>query len=211
MKRIVTLMALVLSFGTQAGPGKPQAGTKTYHIIYVDNSRSQTMASLSLAMIERMEQTLDSIKQNPNAKLLFYLSNFKSPEVAKSHTSASRLVDQLTSGYKSTPDSRIDKSLLREQLFNDDLSNIGAIHFHLFLTESYARKDLFGSDPGYMLNGLLKEMAMAARVEPRDVRCEIYVPKAAGSLSVSLEKVRPGAVTPALPGSRDIVVSITAL
>jgi hypothetical protein len=215
MKYMLTLLTGFLAsstlLGNPAGPGLPSAGTKTYHVFYVDNSRSESMASLSSDMIELLERTLDSIKGNPNAKVLFYLSNFRNPEIAKSHASAMKLVDRLNSGYSATPDSRIDKAQIRQQIFNEDLSNIGTVRLHAFLTESYTRNDLIGGAPGFLLNGLLRELAVAARVAEKDVSCSIYVPKSAMELPAALQKTLPGMVGKSTPGASRIAYTIRAL
>jgi hypothetical protein len=208
---LIQLAMIVMCISATAHEGELPAGDKTYHIIYVDNSRSSSGVSLSLDMIDMIQKKVDSIKADPNARVLFFLSNFRNPDVAKTVSSATKLVDRLTSGYSAMPDSRIDKSLLRQQIYNDDLSNIGRVRMHFFLTEAYVRNDLVGSYPGFLLNGLPREMVVATRVTEENTVCNIYVPKAAAGLSALLPKTFAGGLAPEKGFGTRIAYSVQAL
>jgi hypothetical protein len=180
-KNSFVLALLSLCFFSFSGPG-PTAG-RTYNLVYVDNSKSTGSLSLNGEMIQAISRKLDSVKADNNASLLFYLSNSLTPELTRSFEGGQKLINKMYNSYYAQPNSVMDKRLLREQLFGENLSGIGAVNINFYVTESYLANDLMGDNSGLMINFLPREIQSISRCDEDKINVYIYYPKNAAGIT----------------------------
>ena len=160
----------------------PPSQNKIYNIIYVDNSRTKGLESLSTEMLEKISGNLDSMKGNTNKALAYFLSDDPNSQFTTNVDNAIRITNTLYKKSSGFPNSITDFKTITTKLFDEDLSNIGAINIYFFVTENYLKYDLTGDNGGILLNFLPKQLQALTQVGEEKVHVYIYYPKAAKNI-----------------------------
>lgn len=174
IKMFFTLFAAVVLVSFADGPGEPVAG-RTLNMIYVQHTKSDKnpVTGEGIAMISKR---LDSIKNDKNAALIFFLSNSFQPVITRNAASAEKTTQRLYDSYFAEPSTLIDKGFIRDQLATENLAGIDAINFYFFVGEDFLKNDLAGDKAGIMLNFLPKELQQWVNCKDDKIHVYLYYP-----------------------------------
>jgi hypothetical protein len=180
--RIKIVFLFCLSFALVSFTEDPKPAGRTFNLVYVDNGKYTGSSSLSSEMVDLLTNKLQEMQKDKNADLLYFLSNSANPEHTRSVSEALNMSNRLYNTYYIQANSIMDKRLLQQRIFNENLSNIGALNLYFFVTESYLKNDLMGSNAGMMLNFIPRELQLLSKCPEENINIYIYYPKNAQTL-----------------------------
>ncbi|HRH49202.1 MAG TPA: hypothetical protein PLP23_10645 [Panacibacter sp.] len=156
---------------------------KSYNLIYVDNSKADNYASLSIDMIDFLSRKIDTIKGNPDARFMYFVSNSTKPEISQDAVNAQKLVNKLSNGNNRSPNSLLDKTFLGNQIFDQNLSKTTSINLYFFVGEYYLMNDMMGENSGLLLKFFPKELENLTNCPEEKINVIICYPKNAKSFN----------------------------
>lgn len=169
------MMGVVFLITSFKSPDLPPV--KTYNLFYVDNSYSKNYENFSQDIFEVLERNVDSLKNDKFAVIGFFLSDGPKTDFASNYNGAKDIINRLSNGSTSAPNSFYDRSYIVDLLLTTDLSNIKGVNFNFFLTEAGLLNDyLVGSNAGIFINSLPKEIQFLLGCNEENITVNIYYP-----------------------------------
>lgn len=168
---------LILLFGSASllSAYKPHAEKFNNLIVfYVENSKGGGSVALSPQLIERLDNEVKACKGKADNKFLLYWSNDQKSDYSKKPENCTKIINSLFEKNSRTPNALLDKSMMRNILFDKEFSLKGNITINYFLTDNYILDYAMRDEPSVLTGMFPSEVAFISGISETLVTVNIY-------------------------------------
>lgn len=143
-------------------------------IFYVENSKGGTTGALTSEAVERLETELKKNHKTASNKFLLFWSNDAKFDYTKKAENSNRIVNGLFEKNSRTPNVLLDKSQIRNLIFDNEFTLKGNITLNFFVTETFLIDYTLQDEPSLLMGMFPRELAYIAGVDESKVTVNIY-------------------------------------